>query len=221
MSGLSSRLLAALPGFLLLPQVAAAAPPASADLLPSTTKQHLSIAVPRFTANWERTQFARLANDPKLKPFVEELSRQLTDPLGLGVSWDDLSAAASGEASWALVSPAAGQVAHVFTLDATGKGAQVKALLDRMTKHLKQQGYTATQPGNGVTLHERQGDAGKPDRVAHVLKQDLLIVSDNIKILNDILGRWAENAKDRLALPGGQGPEPCRGEGGSGPVLVY
>jgi hypothetical protein len=187
---------------LLLAGAAGASPP-SAALLPQTTRQYLSIPdVRRFEAGWARTQLARLLADPQVKPFADDLRRQWSDPLGLGVGWDDVRAAAGGELSWAVVQPAPGQAASVQTLDATGKRDAVNALVRKIRLGLERQGYQLVRrPGDagGPTVYARRGRDGTTRRVAISLEGELLLVSDNEEILTGIRGRLAGGAGDSLA----------------------
>ena len=65
---------------LLASQTLAAAPPAD-QLLPTTTKGFLSVPdVEDLETRWEQTQLGKLAADPVMKPFSEDLERQIHAP---------------------------------------------------------------------------------------------------------------------------------------------
>ena len=97
--------------------IVAAAVPAGETLYPNSTKAYFSVAnAPELTANWEKTQLHQLFEDPVMKPFTEDLRKQLEDKWlsnhqKIGLSVDDLRGIASGELSGALVGTAAGRTA--------------------------------------------------------------------------------------------------------------
>ena len=80
-------------------------------LLPATTKGFLSIPdLDDFRAAFERTQLGQLVQDPVMKPFVEDLQRQLKSKLNktsvrLGLRWDDLANTYGGEICFAIIQP--------------------------------------------------------------------------------------------------------------------
>lgn len=52
--------------------------PAADQLLPATTKGFVSFPdVAEFRSRWQTTQLGQLAADPVMKPFAEDLQRQL------------------------------------------------------------------------------------------------------------------------------------------------
>jgi hypothetical protein len=189
-------------GVLLIPQVAAAAGPASANLLPNTTKQHLVLFQFKSAAsNWQRTQLAQLWKDPKFKPFAEDLTRQMFDPFGLDIPWDAYRAVAGGEVSWAVVQTEEGKFANVLTLDAVGKGIQAAAFLPTMADNLKKHGWESTTQSRGddiLTVFVRQEGTGKQKRVVFVRKDDVVIVCDDLAVVEGILARW-KGGTDSLA----------------------
>jgi hypothetical protein len=80
----------------LSPLAALAARP-SEELLPNTTKAYISIPdLEKLSAAWNKTQLGQLVNDPEMKPFVEDLQRQLKAKFSqagvrLSVTFDDLA----------------------------------------------------------------------------------------------------------------------------------
>ena len=89
--------------------VSAAQP--SEKLLPVTTKGYLSIPdLNELRARWDQTQLGQLVNDPVMKPFVDDLRRQISRRLNqadarLGISWADVEHAYGGEVCLALIQP--------------------------------------------------------------------------------------------------------------------
>src|SRR5262245_30297368 len=138
-----------LPALLLLTFVgqAAATPPAPEQLLPAATTEFVAIPdVNRMTAAWQQTQFAQMLHDPALQPFLSDLfDRQkgfnyLLDTIG--ADFEVVKAATGGEIGWAVVLANPTEVAHVLTLDMTGKTPQAQALLNDMAKKLQASGGT-------------------------------------------------------------------------------
>lgn len=89
---------------------ARAVPPAE-TLLPDTTKGFVSVpSVATLREKWEATQMGHLVGDPVMKPFVEDLQRQLKSRLDqagnrIGLVWEDLEGVYGGELAVAAVQP--------------------------------------------------------------------------------------------------------------------
>ena len=82
-----------------------AAVPAGDTLVPNSTKAFVSLVnVPTLVTHWEKTQLYQLLEDPVMKPFTEDLHRQLDEKWlsnheKIGLSIEDLRSIASGELS--------------------------------------------------------------------------------------------------------------------------
>ena len=83
----------------------------SEELLPDTTKGYLCIPdMDKLRKSWEATQLGQLARDPLMKPFAEDLERQLRSKLSqtdarVGLTWEDLQGVCGGELCLAVVQP--------------------------------------------------------------------------------------------------------------------
>ena len=83
----------------------------SQELLPTTTKGYLSIPdLEQLREKWEQTQLGQFLNEPEMKPFVEDLRRQISARMNetnarLGINWEDVERAAGGEVCIAVVQP--------------------------------------------------------------------------------------------------------------------
>jgi hypothetical protein len=80
---------------------------------------------------WNETQLGRLAVDPVMKPFVDDLRRQLRSKLNqtdarLGIGWEDLEGVYGGEVCVAVIQPWDQAAADQAVIDA-GKRAAEKA----------------------------------------------------------------------------------------------
>ena len=82
-------------------QPAGAVTPAS-QLLPSSTCLYISFPdMDELQKRFDRTQLGKLAQDPVMKPFAEDLAHQLRERFGqtdlqLGVTWNDLKGVYAG-----------------------------------------------------------------------------------------------------------------------------
>jgi hypothetical protein len=187
--------------------------PPSEQLLPRATKGYLSIGnLERFRADWAKTQPGQLLADPIMQPFVEDFQRQQRDKSGgidqtLGISWDDLSKVAAGEAAFAVIQPAANQAAQVLIADVTGRKQQTAALLDKIKTNLTGQPQAKASQidvsGISVTSYALPKTKQQSARTAlFCVTQERLIAADNLAVLQGILGRFAAAGDDSLsALP--------------------
>jgi hypothetical protein len=84
--------------------IAYGATPPTEELLPNTTKGYLSVPnVDQLEEAFNKTQMGQLANDPAMKPFIDDLKRQLREQWTkshqkLGISWEDLDGVPAGRA---------------------------------------------------------------------------------------------------------------------------
>ena len=124
---------------------ARAAVPSPEQLLPASTTEFVAISdLVRMEQSWAQTQIARLLADPAMKPFLDEVfpttkgSNYLLETIG--TSWDTVRNAAGGDLGWGVVLVNDKQVAHVLTLDMTGREAGSKALFNEIGLKLQSQG---------------------------------------------------------------------------------
>jgi len=189
---------------------ATGAVPASDTLLPNSTKAYFTVAnVPKLTEQWEKTQLYQLFEDPVMKPFTEDLRRQLDEKWlanheKIGLSIDDLRNIASGELSGALVGTTSGRTALVVLVDVTGNEAKAKEALDKADQNLIKEHAKKTQKtiaGTPVTIYDLPAKEDRQDarRVAYFLKDGLLAGADGPDALGDLLLRLAAKGEDSLA----------------------
>ena len=83
----------------------------SESLMPSTTKGYLSVPdVDLLRQKWSQTQLGQMVEDPVMKPFIEDLRRQIEAKVGrtkvrLNISFDDLQDVYGGEVCLATIQP--------------------------------------------------------------------------------------------------------------------
>ncbi|OHB78755.1 MAG: hypothetical protein A2W31_10695 [Planctomycetes bacterium RBG_16_64_10] len=179
-------------------------------LLPDTTRGYVSMPdMAALQVHWNATQLGQLMQDPAMEPFVADLGRQLRQKATrlhqtLGLTLDDLRNVAGGEASLALVEPAAGQAAVVALVDVTGHLDRVQELLDKVDRHLQErQAQAQTQEINGAALKvytlPKEADDRQPREAVFFLHEDMFCGSDNRAVAAAILGRFAQSTGDQLA----------------------
>jgi hypothetical protein len=173
-----------------------------AQLLPDTTKGYLSIPdMDALLAAWEKTQLGELVNDPMMKPFADDLKRQLKQRMRengvrLEVTIEDLEGVYGGEICLAATQPGGEKTAHavVMLIDVTGHVDQANALLAKVEKNQVAKGAKKqTKKVGSATVVEYilPKQAGQPiaDRAYYFLYQNQLVASDNEAVVKAILGR--------------------------------
>lgn len=178
-----------------------AAPPAE-SLLPSTTKAFISVPdVDVLLEHWDATDLGKLADDPLMKPFVDDLKRQLREKFSatgkeLGLTWEELRGVHGGEVAAALIQPKGDRAAHAFAIvcDVTGHDAEAQALLAKVSTNLQREGARlTTQQAGGVAISvftlpkKEKRPAGRQAVLA--LAHNTLVASDNVQEVVDLLAR--------------------------------
>ncbi len=197
---------------LLVNHTVLAAPPAD-QLLPTTTKGFLSVPdVEDLETRWQQTQLGKLAADPVMKPFSEDLERQIQDKLvnsrfNITVSWDELAAACGGELCLAAIQPNDDPQLHaaVMIIDAQGRRAEANAFVDNISNQLREKGATRTVEKIGaheLVIHELPRERGQvePDLVYRFMIDDALVIADDEDVIRDLLNRLLSgNADESLS----------------------
>jgi hypothetical protein len=91
------------------------------------------------------TQLGQLANDEIMRPFVEDLKRQIRQNGSrrlekLGVTFEDLRTIVGGEVALAMIQPSENTAVALALVDVNGREREARALLDRMVENLTKQG---------------------------------------------------------------------------------
>jgi hypothetical protein len=182
------------------------------SLLPNTTKGFISIPnLDAFRAKCEQMQLGLLAKDPAVKPFAEDLRRQLESKLDQGgvrlqIKFDDLKAVGHGEFCLASIMPANDpkQHASALILDVTGHLEEAQQLLAKIEQELIRQGSKKTiTPVGGVTvtsylLPKQKGDT-EVRRVLYFLRDNRLVASTHEGVVKFVLSRFNTAGDDTLA----------------------
>ncbi|HEX5444294.1 MAG TPA: hypothetical protein VFW87_10715, partial [Pirellulales bacterium] len=191
--------------------VAAQAAPPSETLLPVSTTGYVSIpSVKNLLDTWRQTQLGRLLDDPMMKPFADDLRRQLKEKWSqsharLGLSIEDLEKLAGGELALAVVRPEGDDRAAVAVLaDVAGKEQQAEAILAKLAANLEKQGAkrsSATHHGIKFTIYQSPPRRGQdqPLHAAYFIHEGLFVASDQVPLASDIAGRLVQPKKETLA----------------------
>jgi hypothetical protein len=185
-----------------------AAVPKAETLLPNSTKGFLAVgSVDAFKEAWNKTQLGQLMQDPAMKPFVEDFQRQMqqkwtSSHQKLGITWEDLDGVPSGEVGIALILPTPTEAALAIVCDVAGHLPQANALLEKIHENLTRQKAVRSQKsvlGTNVTVFDIPRHEEEPARqMVYFIKDDLLAASDNLKVIEGILGRQAQSRQDGL-----------------------
>lgn len=196
-------------------QIAGATQPAD-QLLPSSTKGFISIpSVDVLKKEWQETQIGKLATDPVMKPFVDDMksnfkNRMRQTGFRLGVEWEDLRKIESGEVAIGTIQPDndPNQAASVLIADISNSVEPAKELLAKIDEGLKQEQATkSVQDFEGVTVATYQLPRERGEtferRVVQFVHKDTLVVASQQQIALQLLQRLNNpNPADSLsALP--------------------
>jgi hypothetical protein len=182
----------------------------SEKVLPNTTKAYVSSPNPAAMRDaWAKTQLGQLVRDPEMKAFVESFRDQLKNKLAetgkkLGVAWSDLEGVAGGEIALAVVANHQQRPANILLVDIAGHQEKATELLKKIDHSLTTQGAKKSEQAIGgltANVYEftRKEGERRTRQAFHVVKEDVLIASDDVQVLADVLGRWNGDAKDSLA----------------------
>jgi hypothetical protein len=223
----------------LLATVAARPSPAaepSETLLPETTKGYLSIPDwGRLESDFNSTQLGELANDEIMRPFIEDLKRQIRQNGArrlekLGITFEDLRGIVGGETALAMIQLDEQGAAQVALVDVTGHEAEARKLLDRMAENLTRQGgrrlRKATDSSVAIfELPRREGER-QGRQTASFLKGSLLCIGSDMRAVEDILRATSVERKASLGtLPAFRQSmahlDKARGESGKAPHIRW
>jgi hypothetical protein len=183
------------------------------SLLPATTKGFISTHdVDEVRKKFNETQLGDLVNDPVMKPFIDDLKRQIGVMLEragkkLGVKWADLEHVYAGEVAAALVQPdPKDKMSHatVLIVDITGKHKEADELLAKIAANQKVNKAIPSviqEGGIEITVYTHPLKEGETthERSFHFINGDQLIVTDNQNTITGIIRRLDGKAKDSLA----------------------
>jgi hypothetical protein len=144
------------------------------------------------------TQAGRLADDPTMKPFIDQVQKRLNRQYGaleqrLGVTIDDFREAASGTAAVGVVkSDRKEQPGLAMALiEAKGRDAEARALLEKIDKRLVERGSSKQASGDlTVYLIPADEEAKLPARTAALFFADGFVgVAEGESLAKALLAR--------------------------------
>ena len=188
------------------------AAPAADQLLPNTTKAFVSIPnLQDLQQRFERTQIYQLLNDPVVKPFADDLKRQLQARFDqtqarLGISFEGLEDLGTGEASSAVLAPDDETQPHAVAVivDATGAVEQAQELVDRIGKQLVEDGAERSEikiDDHDVVVYTitDEQDAENTYMVYYRIHEEHIVSTDHRAVMQDILNRFKNPGDDNVA----------------------
>lgn len=188
--------------------VALAAAP-SDRVFPINTVGYVSLRnVPDVSERWSSTLIGQLADDESMRPFAEQIERRINERFGelesrLGVTIDDIRAAASGEAAVAAVKPAnknqSGRAAVL--IDATGRDAEARRLLQKIDGRLLARGAAKSAQGP-ITVYTLPAEPKEklPERTAALfLEAEQIGVAEGAELAAELLAAIRGEGQASLA----------------------
>jgi hypothetical protein len=136
-------------------------------------------------AHWNRTQFARVYNDPLMQGFFNGAGVEMLGlfelPDAIGLKWSDLKAISGGPVASMSIALPGRQLGTVVEIDITGHVPQAAASLAMCQAKAKQNGVTFRQQSIGsanVSIWELPESAKKRRPLALLVKDDMLFIAD-------------------------------------------
>jgi hypothetical protein len=215
------------------------APPAGAvppcdRLFPATTKAFASVdSVPTFIDHYLKTEFGQLLEDPDVRPFRDDLDRQIRDKGlelqdRLGLSLEDLDGLATGEMAIGIVQGGPHEAVVTLLVDVSQSNELAQKVLAKVATSFQQLGGVhKSESAGGTTLqiYDIPADAKKkrPARqVAYFLSQGMLGMAERTSVARDIANRLQTPDEASLSgLPAYQAVQKRAAAGNKLPVDVH
>lgn len=203
-----NALLALSVGYSIVGSAIAAVP--SDQLMSSTTRGFASFAnVKQLEANWNKTQLGHLVKDESMKPFVEDMKRQIERKLSdtrtkLGLSVEDLRDVATGEVGVGMIEQEGTRAAIAITVDVTGNVPAAETLLKKIDQELarrKAKRSNITSGGVAVAVYAIPPQTPKDiaREAAFFIHQDVLCATDSRAESEEMISRFSGQPGNRLA----------------------
>ncbi len=195
------------------------------SLFPSSAKAFLSVAnYKQLEEAFNRTSFGRLLNDPIMKPFSDDLYRQLNSQGtqlkdAIGVSLNELETLSTGEIGVALVKNAEGKARCAAIIDVTQNMAGARELLGQVEAHLVQKRGATRKDVSHHGIEMRVYDVppaaqGKlPTQGVYFFIEGQLGVANDVSVAQEIIQVATGQRTDTLAQVAGYKACIARSEG--------
>jgi hypothetical protein len=196
--------------------------------MPLSTRGFLSIGdVQTLSDGWQRTQLGQLVQDESMRPFVDDIKRQLQQKYTgirkkLGLELGDITEIAGGEIGLGLAERADSSAVVVLTVDISDHRDKADSLLRQIDSDLIKLGSKKSQSdilGTQLTTYnippQKKGD--KDRNAVFFIKENMLCASDSRAEAEEMLQRFSGQAGNRLfdAIPYQQTMRRCAQEAGS------
>jgi hypothetical protein len=187
------------------------ASPRGDRLFPASTRLFISVIdAPRMSERWDATQIGQLLEDPVIQPFVEDLKQQLrsndvTSHIKLGLTVEDLRNVAAAEMAVGMMVNDNAELSAAAMVDITGNRAKTDELLKKVNQTLldqKADRSSRTIEGVEVVIYDlpRNKKMGsREQRAVYAIKDDTLLIADELGTITTLLQRWAAPMDGSLA----------------------
>lgn len=174
----------------------------SDSLMSPNTRGFASIAdINLLAEHWRQTQMGQLVRDESMRPFVEDMKRQLERKISgvrdkLGLELADLKGVAGGEIGIGIIEVPKGRAAVAMTVDVTGNRPQLDALLEKVDKELIQRGAKKNSIDAGGTqmaiyTSPKKAGARESGTAVYFVKDNVLCASDSRSEAQEMLTRFS------------------------------
>lgn len=181
--------------------VRAADPTAAYDMLPQTVQAVVWVpSAEGIAERWNRTQLARLADDPSIREFWKDQQQQIEEKLTtagwrLHIQPRDLEDIVQGQLALAWIERR-DEVRKPFALalivDVVDKAKETKEFLERLDKQLKERGapiQKLTHAGAQIVQHTLPRQSGEllPQETFYSVVNEQLLASDDLATIKSLI----------------------------------
>lgn len=162
-------------------------------LFPETTKGFLSVSsLSLLSDQWKKTQIGKLMNDDIMRPFVEDVRRQIGERFTdrFGVTLEGIEKLPSGELAAGLVVVPEQTPGFILTMDVTGREKETQAYFKRLSDQFVKAGATQSMLKAGedeLTVLEfpnkEKDDPAAPRKAFYLHKASYFMVSDQAALI--------------------------------------
>lgn len=169
-------------------------------LFPSDTQGFLAVqSIEELRQHFEQTQIGQLVRDPTLRPFVEDLRRQILERISggqeqLGITLEQVAEMATGEVAVGVIyaqkseQPAIGAVITV-----TGRREKAEEVLKNLAEDVKKRGgVTEEMKIQGLTVRRLKlpdkPEGTKGPELLYCLDDELLILASRRETIEGMIG---------------------------------
>lgn len=182
----------------------------SDNLMSVNTRGFASIAdIRALQQHWQQTQMGQLVQDEAMRPFVEDMKKQLQRKITgfrdkLGIELEDLRDIAGGEIGFGLIERENDRAAVALTVDVTGHRQQLDEFLEKVDKELTKRNATqSVEDLAGVSLTSYdippKDDTDIRRTALYFIKDNMFCASDNRQEIQDMLRHFDGQGGGRLA----------------------